>query len=129
MTTPAVPTPRELYERARERDVREAEFHARVRATAQLLKVEPSLVRTAVHAADLATELLDLSRSLNSALDPDDVLRVAVPTSLLVRAESLLQALACGRIVATVSVQPSMLDEARELAEAFRRAASVSARR
>lgn len=50
---------------------------------------------------------------------------VAVPRTMLVRVDSFLSALLAGRVVSHAALQPAHLDEARILAEAFRRYAAT----
>lgn len=65
----APPTPDEIYDRARERYLHDAAFHAKVKLTATLVGVEPVYaLAAAVHAAELAAELISLDQEVASGL-------------------------------------------------------------
>lgn len=50
---------------------------------------------------------------------------IAVPRSMIVRVDSFLSALLAGRVVSHATMQPAHLEEARILADAFRRYAAT----
>lgn len=63
------PTPEEIWDAAEMRYQTDARFHMRVKAASDLLKVTPFTVAGILQAADLGTEMLEVSDALLTALE------------------------------------------------------------